>query len=99
MVLYMLASAFCADFYYGFWHCLLLHGPLWSTHKEHHHIYRPTVTTGRFFDALDWFCEYHLDELTVIITMYLIPQYQVQTFLFGILTAESFGLSMEHHCG
>ena len=47
-----------SDFIFYFLHGVILHGPLWSFHRGHHQIYKPTTTSGRDFDALDWFLEF-----------------------------------------
>jgi len=93
----MLSLESVADISYGAFHHLILHGPLWFTHKLHHGIYRPTIVLGRYFDALDWFIEYHVPECVAFLGLHYF--FGIDAITLYLLTAESWGISLEHHCG
>jgi len=90
-----------SDFIFYFLHGVILHGPLWSFHRGHHQIYKPTTTSGRDFDALDWFFEFTIPVIVPHVIMCQVSQAQ-ETYdpLWNtIIFAAVIMFSMMHHCG
>lgn len=90
------------DFVFYVFHGLILHGPLWESHRAHHTIYKPTVGAARKFDAIDWFFEFTMAaNAAAIATNYLILKGvgSYDRFLMHYSLVNGYMLSMMQHSG
>jgi len=90
------------DLVFHFFHGVILHGPMYFSHRAHHQIYRPTVRSARVFDALDWFFEATMAVSAGALALnYVLLQAtgNFHRYFWTMSLTDAFFVSMIHHCG